>query len=126
LNLTSPGKNCLSILSSSNYKKWSSLAINSVTKLVICNEHLVTVSYSLNGIEGNKLSTWMGTKEIKLDHATVMTMRGSKILNEWQRGKLIIFYGNEEIGIDFNGNERIFSFLYCSYGTVVSNTVNLH
>ena len=90
-------------------KKWSSLAINGVTKLVICNEHLVTVSYSLNGIEGNKLSIWMGSKEIKLDHATVVAMRGSKILNEWQRGKLLIFYGNKGIVINFSGNEGILS-----------------
>jgi hypothetical protein len=39
---------------------------------------------SLDGIEGNKLSIWMATKGIKFDHATVMAMRRSKILNGWQ------------------------------------------
>jgi hypothetical protein len=53
-------------------------------ELVLCYEHLVTVFCSLNGIEGNKLSTWIATKGIKLDHVTVMTMRRSKILNGWQ------------------------------------------
>jgi hypothetical protein len=46
----------------------------------------------------------MATKRIELDHATVMAMRRSKILNRWQRGKSKIFEGDEEIGIDFNGN----------------------
>jgi hypothetical protein len=36
---------------------------------------------SLDGIEGNKLFIWMATKGIKLDLATIMAMRRSKILN---------------------------------------------
>jgi hypothetical protein len=40
---------------------------------------------SLDGIKGKKLYIWMTTKGIRrLAHATVMTMRGLKILNEWQ------------------------------------------
>jgi len=45
----------------------------------------------------------MATKQIKLDHVTVMVMREPKILNRWQWGKSIIFDGNEGIGIDFSG-----------------------
>jgi hypothetical protein len=51
----------------------------------------------------------MTTKGIKLNHATVMAMRRSKILNGWQWGKSKIFYGNEKFGIDFSGNEPILS-----------------
>ena len=53
-------------------------------ELVLCYEHLVTVFCSVDGIEGNKLSILIATKLIKLDHATVMAKRGSKIINEWQ------------------------------------------
>jgi hypothetical protein len=54
------------------------------TELILYYEHLVTVFCSFDGIEGNKLSIWMTTKGIKLNHATVMAMRRSKILNGWQ------------------------------------------
>jgi hypothetical protein len=66
---------------------------------------------SLDVIKENKLSIWIATKGIKLDHATVMAMRRSKILNGWQRGKSIIFDGNKKIGIDFS--EAILSSFSC-------------
>jgi hypothetical protein len=50
-----------------------------------------------------------GNQGIKLDHATVMVMRRSKIINGWERGKSKIFNGNEKIGIDLSGNETILS-----------------
>jgi hypothetical protein len=51
----------------------------------------------------------MSTKGIKLDHATVMAMRGSKN-SKWMAVREIhIFYGNEGIGMDFSGNEGILS-----------------
>jgi hypothetical protein len=82
------------------------------TELVLRYEHLVTVFCSLDGIEWNKLSIWMATKGIKLDHATVMAMRRSKSLNGWQWGKSKIFDGNEKIGIDFSGNKAILSLFF--------------
>jgi hypothetical protein len=46
-------------------------------------------------------------------YVTVMAV-ATKNRNRWPRQELIIFYGNEGIGIEFDGNQGIFSFLYYS------------